>query len=141
MNDRAERVVRLQGVSKSYGPVRAVQGIDVEIRRGETVAFLGPNGAGKTTTISMLLGLALATSGTIEVFGRSPAEAIRQSQIGAMLQEGKLLPGAQVGELLDVGQVGVGDRQAAQGHGHHRPLRRPVVQDHLAAQRAQGDAG
>jgi ABC-2 type transport system ATP-binding protein len=101
MKDTAERVVQLQGVSKTFGAVRAVQGIDVEIRRGETVAFLGPNGAGKTTTISMLLGLLLPTSGTIEVFGGTPAEAVRQSRIGAMLQEGKLMPGVKVGELLD----------------------------------------
>ncbi len=101
MKDTAERVVQLQGVSKTFGAVRAVQGIDVEIRRGETVAFLGPNGAGKTTTISMLLGLLLPTSGTIEVFGRTPVEAVRQSRIGAMLQEGKLMPGVRIGEFLD----------------------------------------
>jgi ABC-2 type transport system ATP-binding protein len=101
MSVSTETAVWLQGVTKSYGAVHAVQGIDLEIRRGETVALLGPNGAGKTTTISMLLGLLLPTSGTIEVFGRAPVEAIRQSHIGAMLQEGKLMPGVKVGELLD----------------------------------------
>ncbi len=101
MSVSTETAVRLQGVTKSYAAVRAVQGIDLEIRRGETVALLGPNGAGKTTTISMLLGLLLPTSGTVEVFGRTPAEAVRQSRIGAMLQEGKLLPGVKVGEVLD----------------------------------------
>jgi ABC-2 type transport system ATP-binding protein len=101
MNDVAEPVVRLQGVTKTYGPIRAVNGIDVEIRRGETVALLGPNGAGKTTTISMLLGLLVPTTGTIEMFGMSPIEAIQQSRIGAMLQEGKLMPGVRVGEFID----------------------------------------
>jgi ABC-2 type transport system ATP-binding protein len=101
MKDTAERVVHLQGLTKTFGSVRAVDGIDVEIRRGETVALLGPNGAGKTTTISMLLGLLTPTAGTVEVFGLSPAQAIQQSKIGAMLQEGKLMSGVLVGEFLD----------------------------------------
>ena len=101
MNDSDEQVIQLQGVSKTYGSVRAVKSIDLEIRRGETVALLGPNGAGKTTTISMLLGLLTPTSGTVQVFGMAPTQAIQQSRIGAMLQEGKLMPGVRIGELLD----------------------------------------
>lgn len=101
MPDGAEPAIRLQGVTKSYGAVQAVKGIDLEIRRGETVALLGPNGAGKTTTISMLLGLLTPTAGKVEVFGLSPTEAIQRSRIGAMLQEGKLMPGVHVGEFLD----------------------------------------
>ncbi len=101
MKHVADCIVRLQGIAKTYGPVRAVNGIDLEIRRGETVALLGPNGAGKTTTISMLLGLLTPTAGTIEVFGMSPTQAIQQSKIGAMLQEGKLMSGVRVGEFLD----------------------------------------
>ena len=101
MKNVAERVVQLQGITKTFGAVRAVDGIDVEIRRGETVALLGPNGAGKTTTISMLLGLLTPTTGTVEMFGMSPNQAIQQSKVGAMLQEGKLMPGVRVGEFLD----------------------------------------
>lgn len=101
MYDSDEQVIQLQGVSKTYGPVRAVEGIDLGIRRGETVALLGPNGAGKTTTISMLLGLLTPTTGTVQVFGMAPIQAIQQSRIGAMLQEGKLMPGVRIGELLD----------------------------------------
>src|SRR5690242_19780138 len=97
----AEPAIRLRGVTKTYGTVHAVEGIDVEIRRGEAVALLGPNGAGKTTTISMLLGLLTPTTGAVEVFGMQPAQAIQQSKIGAMLQEGKLMPGVRVGEFLD----------------------------------------
>ena len=48
--------VRLAGVTKDFGQVHAVRGIDLEIEPGEMVAFLGPNGAGKTTTIDMILG-------------------------------------------------------------------------------------
>ena len=91
MQANAERVVQMRGVTKTFGSVRAVDGIDVEIRRGETVALLGPNGAGKTTSISMLLGLLKPTAGTVEVFGQSPEQAIKHSLIGAMLQEGKLM--------------------------------------------------
>ncbi|HEX6779753.1 MAG TPA: ABC transporter ATP-binding protein [Ktedonobacterales bacterium] len=101
MYDSDEQVIQLQGVSKTYGSVRAVEGIDLGIRRGETVALLGPNGAGKTTTISMLLGLLTPTRGTVQVFGMAPTQAIQQSRIGAMLQEGKLMPGVRIGELLD----------------------------------------
>ncbi len=101
VNGVSEPVARLEGVTKAYGSVRAVNGVDLEIRHGETIALLGPNGAGKTTTISLLLGLLVPTTGTIEVFGRSPAQAIHQSRVGAMLQEGKLMPGVRVGELID----------------------------------------
>lgn len=100
-DDTAQLAVQMRGVTKTYGAIHAVNGIDLEIRRGETVALLGPNGAGKTTTISMLLGLVPPTSGTVEAFGMSPVAAIRASRVGAMLQEGKLLAGVQVTEFLD----------------------------------------
>ncbi len=94
-------VIRLRGVTKRYGTVQAVKGIDLEIRHGEIVALLGPNGAGKTTALTMLLGLLLPTTGEVSAFGVAPAAAISQSRIGAMLQEGKLMPGVKVGEFLD----------------------------------------
>jgi ABC-2 type transport system ATP-binding protein len=94
-------IVSLRGISKAYGAVPAVNRIDLDIFRGETIALLGPNGAGKTTTIGMILGLVQPTAGSILVFGGTPAEAISQSWIGAMLQDGKLMPGVHVGELLD----------------------------------------
>ncbi len=97
----SEIAMRLAGLTKQFGSLRAVNDIHLEIRRGETVALLGPNGAGKTTTISMLLGLLAPDGGTISVLGMPPAEAIRSGRIGAMLQEGSLMPGVRVGELLD----------------------------------------
>ena len=100
MNDD-EPIVTMQGVIKDYGAIRAVAGVDLEIRRGETIALLGPNGAGKTTTLSMLLGLLTPTAGSIQVMGTTPAEAIRRSAVGAMLQEGKLMSGVRVGEFID----------------------------------------
>ncbi len=97
----AEPVIHMQGVTKTYGSVRAVYGVDLQVQRGETIALLGPNGAGKTTTIGMLLGLLEPTTGTIQVFGMSPAGAIQQSRVGAMLQEGRLMPGVRVAEFIE----------------------------------------
>src|SRR5689334_12810924 len=96
-----DSAVSIRGLTKRFGPLRAVDSLSLEIRRGETVALLGPNGAGKTTTVSMLLGLLAPDSGTVGVLGMSPSAAIRQGRIGAMLQEGSLMPGVRVGELLD----------------------------------------
>jgi ABC-2 type transport system ATP-binding protein len=101
MSTITENVVSLKGVTKTYGSVHAVNGIDMEIRHGEIVALLGPNGAGKTTTISMMLGLLLPTTGTIEMFDMSPVAAIRHGHVGAMLQEGKLMSGVRIGEFID----------------------------------------
>jgi ABC-2 type transport system ATP-binding protein len=101
-----DTAIRLQGLTKSFvspaGPVHAVRGIDVEIRAGETVALLGPNGAGKSTTIDMLLGLLPPDSGAVSVFGRTPAAAIAEGAIGAMLQTGSLIRDLSVRELLDM---------------------------------------
>ncbi|HEY5104389.1 MAG TPA: ATP-binding cassette domain-containing protein, partial [Acidimicrobiales bacterium] len=55
--DSLNAEIQLTNLTKSYGDVKAVRGIDITIRRGETLALLGPNGAGKSTTIDMMLGL------------------------------------------------------------------------------------
>lgn len=92
--------IRLESLTKSYGSVRAVDGIDLVIAPGETVALLGPNGAGKSTTIDMILGLSKPDSGSVQVFGMTPAEAVRAGAIGAMLQTGSLLRNLSVRELI-----------------------------------------
>jgi ABC-2 type transport system ATP-binding protein len=96
----AADAVRLDGVSRSFGQVRAVDGVTMSVARGETVALLGPNGAGKTTTITMLLGLMRPDDGAITVLGTSPESAVARGLVGAMLQDGGMMPGVQVGELL-----------------------------------------
>jgi ABC-type multidrug transport system ATPase subunit len=63
-------VIRSAGLTKRYGPVLAVDGIDLDVHEGDVYGFLGANGSGKTTTVRMLLGLVLATSGSAEVLGR-----------------------------------------------------------------------
>ncbi|MBO0681637.1 MAG: ABC transporter ATP-binding protein [Candidatus Dormibacteraeota bacterium] len=92
--------VRLSGLVKSYGSTPAVDGIDLEIKPGETVALLGPNGAGKSTTIAMLLGLLTPDQGRVEIAGMTPRRAVATGRIGAMLQESGMMPGVRVGELL-----------------------------------------
>ena len=63
-------MIRTTALVKRYGGVTAVDGIDLDVRAGDRYGFLGPNGSGKTTTVRMLLGLAFATSGAIEVLGQ-----------------------------------------------------------------------
>ena len=92
--------VSFAGVSKNYGEVRAVDGLDLSIGRGETVALLGPNGAGKSTTIGMLLGLLPADEGTIRLFDKSPHESVAAGRVGSMLQEAGLPANVKVGELV-----------------------------------------
>jgi len=65
----SDHVIEVSGLTKIFGPVSAVDGIDFNVRGGVTTALLGGNGAGKTTTIAMLLGLLLPTAGSIRIFG------------------------------------------------------------------------
>ncbi|WP_327704744.1 ABC transporter ATP-binding protein [Streptomyces decoyicus] len=97
--DRAS-VVSFRQVSKSYGAVRAVAGLNLELAPGETVALLGPNGAGKSSTLDLLLGLRSADSGSVTLFGTTPQRAIEQGRVGAMLQSGALMDGVKVKELV-----------------------------------------
>ncbi|WP_331445904.1 ABC transporter ATP-binding protein [Streptomyces xanthochromogenes] len=92
--------VRFGGVVKSYGAVRAVNGADLAIGRGETVALLGRNGAGKSTTISLLLGLNEPDAGEVRIFGRTPERAVREGLVGAMLQDGQPIGRVTVRELV-----------------------------------------
>lgn len=84
--------IRAAGLHKSYGDKPAVQGLDLEVRRGEFFGFLGPNGAGKTTTIHALTGVIEATSGEIEILGmKVPDEIIAvKRQIGVVPDENVL---------------------------------------------------
>jgi len=65
-------VIDVAGLTKTYGRVRALDGLDLTVAAGEIHGFLGPNGAGKSTTIRILLGLAKATGGSASVFGKDP---------------------------------------------------------------------
>ncbi|WP_050372443.1 ABC transporter ATP-binding protein [Streptomyces acidiscabies] len=93
-------VVAFDQVSKAYGEVRAVDGLTLDLRPGETVALLGPNGAGKSTTLDLLLGLKTPDSGSVRLFGTTPREAIVAGKVGAMLQSGGLMDEVTVAELV-----------------------------------------
>jgi ABC-2 type transport system ATP-binding protein len=92
--------IELAGLTKSFGGVMAVRGVDLHIAPGETVALLGPNGAGKSTTIDLTLGLSAPDSGTVRIFGETPAQAVASGQICGMLQVGSLVPYLSVHELI-----------------------------------------
>jgi len=92
--------IDLRGVHKSFGPVRAVRGVDLTIRSGEVVAFLGPNGAGKTSTIDIILGLSTPSTGVVEVYGMTPRRAISKGLVSAVMQTGGLLKDLTVSETV-----------------------------------------
>ena len=81
--------VDVRGLRKQYGDVTAVDGIDLEIRRGEVFGLLGPNGAGKTTTVEILQGNRDRDGGEVSVLGADPASATRawRSKVGIVWQD------------------------------------------------------
>ncbi|MFC8503097.1 ABC transporter ATP-binding protein [Pedococcus sp. NPDC057267] len=80
--------IRVTGLRKTYGTRAAVDGLDLDIRRGEVFALLGPNGAGKTTTVEVLEGFRRRDGGTVEVLGQDPEGAglAWRNRIGIVLQ-------------------------------------------------------
>ncbi len=84
----ADPVIATQALTKRYGRVTAVDRIDLLVRQGDRYGFLGPNGSGKTSTVRMLLGLVLATSGSIQVLGHTMPGNARAvlGQVGALVE-------------------------------------------------------
>ena len=97
---RVPLAIDLRGVHKSFGPVRAVDGVDLKVASGEIVAFLGPNGAGKTSTIDIVLGLSQPDSGAVSVYGMTPRHAISRGLVSAVMQTGGLLKDLTVYETV-----------------------------------------
>ena len=96
--------IRVSGLEKSYGSVKAVRGLDLEIRRGEIFAILGPNGAGKTTTIEILEGYRTRDKGEVSVLGVDPGTHRRElkSRVGIVPQTATSDPFLTVEETLQM---------------------------------------
>src|SRR3954466_6086152 len=92
------------GVRKAYGAVRALDGVDLAVQRGELLALLGPNGAGKTSLLEILEGHRRADAGEISVLGHDPAlrERALRERTGIVLQEEGLDPNLNVREAVEL---------------------------------------
>ena len=95
-------VAGLEGVNKNYGAVRALRGVNFNVRAGEVVALLGPNGAGKTTAVKLLIGLMQPNTGKVRVFGGDPTNPENRLRTGAMLQVGRVPETLRVREHIDL---------------------------------------
>ncbi|AUG79515.1 ABC-2 type transport system ATP-binding protein [Kitasatospora sp. MMS16-BH015] len=128
-------VAAFRQVSKSYGQVKAVNGLDLVLRPGETVALLGPNGAGKSSSLDLLLGLREPDQGSVSLFGGTPRAAIEAGRVGAMLQSGGLMTDVKVREL-----VALACAVHPRGHGVAEVLRSAGIEE-LAERRVDKLSG
>lgn len=98
-----DTLVRVQGLSKSYGAIRAVDGISFDVRRGDVLAFLGPNGAGKTTAMKMITGFLEPDAGRVELCGvdvqETPIQARRH--LGYLPENAPAYGEMNAGEFLE----------------------------------------
>ena len=116
-------MITTRGLTKRFGPVLAVDDVDLDVREGDRYGFLGPNGSGKTTVVRMLLGLVYATSGTIEVLGAPVPRRVSAvlPQIGALIEA----PAA-YGHLPGRANLALMDASGPGPHGPRRSRRRRV---------------
>lgn len=99
-----ESVIEMRDVVKTFGPTRALDGLDLTVRAGEVHAFLGPNGAGKSTTIRILLGLLRRDGGTVRLLGGDPwteASALH-ARLAYVPGDVNLWPNLTGGEVIDL---------------------------------------
>src|SRR5215475_12416803 len=97
-------IIHVHQLTKSYGEVPAVQGIDFEVQSGEIFAMLGPNGAGKSTTVEILEGLRPREGGEVSVLGIDPGRDPHRlkSRIGVVLQQTVFPNKIRVAEVIDL---------------------------------------
>src|SRR6185312_16254874 len=102
--DGQRAAIEIDDLTKNFGSVRALDGLDLLVREGEVHGFLGPNGAGKTTTIRILLGLVKADQGTVRLLGRDPwSDAVDlHRQIAYVPGDVTLWPSLTGGETIDL---------------------------------------
>jgi bacitracin transport system ATP-binding protein len=104
MADDGDVILRTRDLAKTYGRLRAVEGVDLTVRRGEVYGFLGRNGAGKTTTIRLLLALVKPTAGSVEMFGQrvGPNASRVFERVGSMVETPGSYGNLTVRENLDL---------------------------------------
>jgi ABC-2 type transport system ATP-binding protein len=95
-------VISCQNLSKRFGAVNAVSGLDLDVAAGQVYGFLGPNGAGKTTTIRMMLGLITPSEGEIRMLGRRLPDPRAVARTGSMIEEPAFYPWLTGRQNLDV---------------------------------------
>ncbi|MGO1715521.1 MAG: ABC transporter ATP-binding protein [Ancrocorticia populi] len=100
----SEDVIKVEGLTKSYGRFQALKGLNLNVHRGEVLGFLGPNGAGKSTTIRVLRGLLKADGGSIELLGQDPWKDVvsLHRRLAYVPGDVSLWPGMTGGEAIDL---------------------------------------
>lgn len=130
-------VLRLNGVTKYFAGVHAVENVDLLVTAGERRAILGPNGAGKTTLFNVIAGAMPATSGRVELFGRDvthlPAWVRTRMGLARTFQTSRVLSGLSVDDNLFLAALGTGP-------GRLRPIRTPADRAIRARARAAAEA-
>jgi ABC-type multidrug transport system ATPase subunit len=91
MQSSSDPLLRISNLSKSYGSVRAVTDLSLEVGRGQVFGILGPNGSGKTTTLSILTGILEQDEGSFRWFGEKPSAAVRR-KIGSLIETPSFYP-------------------------------------------------
>ncbi|HRG29272.1 MAG TPA: ATP-binding cassette domain-containing protein, partial [Chitinophagales bacterium] len=86
-----ETVLSTTALKKQYGPIKAVNGLDLRVEKGAVYGILGPNGSGKTTTLGMLLGIIQPTSGAYSWFNNGSLD-INRKRIGSLLEQPNFYP-------------------------------------------------
>src|SRR5256885_12990292 len=100
MKPNPRDAIEVEGLTKSFGRLRALDGVTLRVRAGEVYGLLGPNGSGKTTLIRALVGLVAIDSGSVSVLGRRMPELGVLSRVGYMTQAAALYPDLTVEENL-----------------------------------------
>jgi branched-chain amino acid transport system ATP-binding protein len=107
----AEPILRLRGVGRRFGGLRAVDGVDLELRAGDRRTILGPNGAGKTTLFNLIAGEFPPTAGTIELFGADVTEAPARQRaklgLARTYQQSRLFDGLSIEDNIYLAALGV----------------------------------